>query len=253
MTARLATVVVLLASGFAQGPSRQNLLLPKPLHVSGSVMDQDGKPVVEAVIGNADAASTQLMQTDAAGNFAFDSKAPFFVIRKAGFRSERVSTQGAENLKVNLQPLNGPTPIQVCTDDTPREGLDIFLAAFQFAKTNTIVATKPNMDVDYLSRGYYLKGARKSGAIYHGGGPMWGGGEPMDDDVWQSVQFEEVVYKTAKSDITDAKGQFPDGKRWRHLGWFGESASYEGVDPETAKIFDRFLDSVCLKSMKRPS
>jgi hypothetical protein len=253
MMARLVAVAILFASGFAQVPTRESLLLPKPLHVSGIVIDQGGKPVAEASIGNADAAPTQLLQTDATGNFSFDSKAPFFVIRKAGFRSERVSTQGADNLKVALQSLNGPVPIQACTDDTLREGLDTFEGAFQFAKTDTIVATKPNMDVDYLSRKYYLKHARKSGVIYDGGGPIWGGGQPMDDDVWRSVQFEEVVYKTVKSDISDARGQFSDGKRWRNLGWFGESASYVGVDPETAKVFDRFLDSVCLRTTKRQS
>jgi hypothetical protein len=55
------------------------------------------------------------------------------------------------------------------------------------------------------------------------------------------------VYENGGLRIIDAQGEFPNGDRWRSLGKFGESASYTGVDPTTAKILDKFLDGACLK------
>jgi hypothetical protein len=81
----------------------------------------------------------------------------------------------------------------------------------------------------------------------HGSGPLWGGGMPNDEEVWQSVAYEEVRYEFGGFAVTDSRGQFENGDRWRYLGKFGETASYSGVDEATAKILDRFLDGACLK------
>jgi hypothetical protein len=250
--ARLIAGTILLAVGLAQEPTRESLLLSDPVHVAGTVVDQDGKPVAGAEIGNAEAATVQGLESGESGSFSFDSKAPYFVLRKEGFRSERVAIQGAPNLRVILYRLSGPAVLHVCADRVPREGLRFFWAAFWFAKTKNVVASKPALDTDYLSRVYYLNGNRKAGMIEHGSGPMWSAGTPSDEDVWKSVKFEEVVYSSAGTNIIDARGEFPDGKRWRSLGRAGESAAYDGADPKTAKAFDQFLDSACLKPRESP-
>ena len=41
-------------------------------------------------------------------------------------------------------------------------------------------------------------------------------------------------------------GEFANGRRWRSLGRFGETATYSDVDPATAKILDQLLDSACI-------
>jgi hypothetical protein len=86
----------------------------------------------------------------------------------------------------------------------------------------------------------------------HGSGPLWSFGLPFDQDFWRSVKYEEVRYEIGGLTIIDARGEFPNGRRWRSLGKFGESASYSDVDQETAKILDKLLDGACLKAASLP-
>ena len=75
---------------------------------------------------------------------------------------------------------------------------------------------------------------------------MDGRGRALDnifvDRLWRSVKYEEVTFDWGGVTIIDARGQLPNGNRWRYLGMFGESASYSDMDEATAKILDRFLD-----------
>ena len=79
------------------------------------VVDQEGKPVVEARIDHT-ADGFRSHTTDAEGKFAVDPKAPLIAIRKAGYRSEIVRTQETlSDLRIILQKLDAiflicPTP-----------------------------------------------------------------------------------------------------------------------------------------------
>lgn len=106
------------------------------------------------------------------------------------------------------------------------------------------------MDTDYNARNYYLSTEPQRG-ILHGSGLAWSLGTPSDRDVWRSVKYEEVVYDVEGLTIIDARGQLPNGNRWRILGRFGESASYSDMGETIAKILDQFLDGACLKSTPR--
>jgi hypothetical protein len=64
-------------------------------------------------------------------------------------------------------------------------------------------------------------------------------------------KVEEVTFEAGGKTITDARGQFATGNRWRSLGKFGESASYSDMDEATSAILDRFLDGACLKLPSR--
>jgi hypothetical protein len=64
--------------------------------------------------------------------------------------------------------------------------------------------------------------------------------------VWESTNYAEHGYLGTGSDIVDAHGTAPGGRRWRYLGRFGESVSYYEADPSTAAAFDRVIDGVCI-------
>jgi hypothetical protein len=83
--------------------------------------------------------------------------------------------------------------------------------------------------------------------IIHGIGRNWSAGIPRECDVWHSVQYQETTYDDLDTLIGDARGETADGKRWRTLERFGESASYKDVDEITARLFDQVLDCVCLR------
>ena len=234
--------VVLVA--YAQGQSYRELLLPEVRHIVGVVVDQDGKPVAEAYIGHTDD-RRQAHKTDADGKFVLDTKAPAVVIRKTGYRSEVVRTKEASDVQIRLQKSNAI--FHVCTNGGQYQRLEGWGASFQFSKVPGIKASRQGQDIDYGIRSYYIDTKQGPKGIRHGSGPLWSSGEPLDSDVWRSSNYEETTYEIGVYTIIDARGQFPDGTRWRNLGKLGESASYGNVDEETAKILDRFLDGACLK------
>ena len=223
----------------------QASLLPQARHIEGVVVDQEGKLVVEASIGHPND-FWQANQTDAAGRFEVDTRAPALVVRKAGFRSELVWTQDGAEVRVTLQRLSEAFPI--CSNTGKYEGIVGWDASFQFPKTSGVKASPQGRDIDYGARSYYVHTKQGPRGIMHGSGSLWSFGTPRDRDVWRSVKYEESTFAVAGLTIIDAWGQLPNGNRWRNLGKFGESASYSDVDEATAKILDRFLDGACLKS-----
>lgn len=239
--ARLMTIFALAVLPQA----KQSVLLPAPVHLAGTVVDPDGHPVSGVMIEHSNA-KERLPQTDAEGNFAFDTDAPAVVFQKPGFRSLRIQVRPASNIRVTLHPFAQQLP--ACGPVGQLVGMDmnIFSGALYFRPMKEIKSTEPKLDVDYFYRYYYI-GSKKEGiAIRHGTGPMWGDGQPFDEDVWQSSYFEEVLYPAKLTSMVDARGQMPDGTRWRTVGLFGNSASYSGVPPQAAQILDRFLDTACI-------
>jgi hypothetical protein len=69
---------------------------------------------------------------------------------------------------------------------------------------------------------------------------------PDNRDVWKSVEYKETVRYAADRPVLDARGKWADGTRWHYLAHIDESASYSGLDEPTARIFDSFLDQVCV-------
>jgi hypothetical protein len=212
-------------------------------------VDSDGKPIAEARIDHT-ADRGNLHQTDAAGRFDLYTTAPSIVIRKAGFRSEFVLTKDAMQARITLQRV-GTRTFPSCPNNGSYEGIDGWGAVFQFPKQSGIRVSGQARDIDYGARSYYIKTATGPKGITHGSGPMWAIGVPEDDSVWRSVQYEEAAYDFDGFAVLDARGQSPNGNRWRYLGKFGESASYDDVDETTAKALDRFLDGACLKPASR--
>jgi hypothetical protein len=229
-----------------QAQSFNDLLLPQSRHILGTVVDSEGKPIAEARIDHSND-RRQIHQTDSGGRFKLDTRAPTFVVRKTGFRSELVRTQDATEPRVTLQKLSEKRPFPTCSNTGTYDGIDGWGATIQFPRDADVKAARQIQDIDHGVRSYYVDTESGSKGARHGSGPMWSFGTPLDRDVWRSVGYEEIAYDVGGQTIVDARGQLPNGQRWRYLGKFGESASYTDVDEATAKTLDRFLDGACLR------
>jgi len=233
-----------------QAQTFQNVLLPQARHINGVVIDAGGKPVVDARIDHTDD-RRQAHQTDSVGRFEVDTRAPVLVVRKAGFQSELVRTQGATESRITLQRLTESRRFPTCSNTGQYDGIDGWGASFQFLRNSGVKASRQSSDIDYGARNYYVETKEGPKGIRHGSGPMWSFGTPLDQDVWRSVKYEEATYDAGDVMIIDARGQLSNGNRWRNLSKFGESASYFNLDEATAKVLDQFLDGACLKSAPR--
>jgi hypothetical protein len=224
----------------------QDLLLPQSRHIAGTVFDQEGKPIVKARIDHSND-RLHSYQTDSGGRFELDTRAPILVIRKAGFQSALVRTQDVMEARVTLQKLSKNRLFPACSNTGQYDGLVGWGTSFQFRRTAGIKVSRQGHDIDYGVRNYYVMTKQGPKGIMHGSGPNWTYGTPEDRDVWRSVKYDEVTYDAGGFTIIDARGQLANGKLWRSLEKFGESASYSDMDEETAKILDKFLDGACLK------
>ena len=248
----LAVAVISLGSGSAQDRAYLDLLLPASRHITGIVIDQDGKTVAEARIGSTD--DHQVHATDSNGRFEIDTRAPAVVVRKTGFRSARISTQDTSEFTAKLEKVR--STIRTCSDEKRYVGLESFktnmhLPTLRFPRLRSVHISKQGHDVDYVDRYYYVEtaGGKKFG-ITHGVGPNWTSG-PDARDIWQSTAFDEVTFKAGDVMVIDSRGQFPDGTRWRYVGTFSESAAYRRADEATRRVLDEVLDGFCVSSSTR--
>jgi hypothetical protein len=245
---RLALGLLIAIAALAQPGGEKGLLLPHQVRFSGIVVDADGNSILEATVAHANL-RTHAVETDAGGKFTIDTNAPTVTIEKPGYRSQRITTSDAAGVRITLARLSESFPM--CEETTSRTGLDGLRGGLYFRAIAGIRATPPVTDVDYVARNYSILVGRKKYSVLYGAGPMWGGGEPRDELVWKSVQFEQRNYEVGTVDLIDAQGTMPDGTRWRQLGEWGASASYENVPPEAAATLDKLLDSACWKPSAR--
>jgi len=187
----------------------------RPRIVSGVVVDVGGKAVQSARIEHGGTRVGQL--TDADGHFEFETNAPAVVIRKVGFKSHFLRTEGAERVRIVLEPAQ---PFASCS--------------LKSVPKHTVKIAK---DIDYTSTATIIKTQDGQAAIVCGSGPFWSFGMPEDSLVWQSVEYSESV-TSDQGDVVDARGIAKDGKYWRYRGVFGKSCAYSKVDRRTAAALD---------------
>jgi hypothetical protein len=218
--------------------------------MAGFVVDAEGKPVVGAVIDHTGDIHKAYV-TNSEGKFVLDTRAPAIVVRLEGYKSKRVATQASTTVKITLQRLPERRQIPICSPKGDYYRIEESSALLLFPVPPGVEAAVQGADADYASRGYYLHTDQGYKWISHGSGPFYTFGLPLDDDVWLSVEYEEVTYGAGGETIVDARGKYPNGNRWRYLGRSGESASYSNIDETTARTFDKFLDGVCLAAGSR--
>jgi hypothetical protein len=240
----MLTVLILLATTLSAQAYRDDTSR-EARQLSGLVLGNDNRPIADADVDYADG-PFRVCKTDASGRFALTTSAPVLVIRKTGMRSRAVFLKDASEIRVVLEPERRKPTIQICSNRTKYESIKGFDARLWFPMIAGVKASPQGNDVDYGARYYFVTMEHGTRGIQHASGPMWGFGKPAHDIVWRSVSYDEITYDLGGVTITDARGETEDGKRWRYLGRFLESAAYRDVESEAAVVLDKVLDGACL-------
>lgn len=224
----MRTWCVLAIIGFAAHDTRATV-------VSGTVVDVSGKPIEDVridhigklvVVGPPDfkpPASPDAPRTDGEGNFEVTTTSPAIVIRKPGYESQRIRVTEDLHVRITLQQMK---PFPECKVKVPR------------------VKRKNASDVDYTGFWTYVDTKNGRKGIITGHGPTYTLGGPNDRDVWNSIEYTEVMYDNG---IVDARGRAADGTYWRSQSIFGSAAQYYNEDRATAEILDCIMDRAPLE------
>ena len=221
------------------------LLLQAPQNVAGVVVDEAGRPIAEAHIDHSDVQAREQLFSDDHGRFQIRTRAPALIVRKLGYDGQLVPTGGkAQPIRVVLHRITRRLPVCAANCRT----LDRSTGTFCLPTIPGVQTGDQGSYEDTFVRAFTFPPG--SGEMLHGAGPHWSLGIPYTGDVWESTNYTEHGYIGTGSDIVDARGTAPGGRRWRYLGRFGESVSYYEADPATAAAFDRLIDGVCI-ALKR--
>ena len=216
------------------------LLLKAPRIVSGVVVDERGRPVADAHIDYSGVSEREQLFTGDRGRFQIRARSPAMVVRKLGYSGQLI--RAGANQRIVLHPA--VKTLAVCA--TKCDSLRTPSSVFCFAAPPGIEASDPGRYETTVVRSFTIRAQNGAGELLHGAGPTWSLGIPYTGDVWESTEYSEKTYQWNGSDVIDARGRGPDGKRWRYLGRFGESASYYEAGESTAAAFDRIMDGVCI-------
>ena len=87
-------------------------------------------------------------------------------------------------------------------------------------------------------------------AIIHGQGTRWDFGIPLDQYVWESVEYSEHDCALPEGGmIVAARGKKPDGSVWHYVGTARESAPYVRLkDAAAIALLDKGLDGFCVST-----
>lgn len=220
------------------------ILLPEPHSISGRVFDADGQAIAGAHIDHSDVKEQEQLFTDELGRFHVDTRASAIVVRKHGFDGQRINTNATEPIRIVLQRA-APLPVCKAACITLKDA-----HGFCFPDVPGIRVSEQGHMGDSVMREFMVSTADGPREVLFGTGPTWTLGIPFTGDVWEAVKYSEKDYTTNDYDVIDARGTNSDGKVWRYVGTFGESASYYEVDPSGAELPNRFLDGVCVQPEK---
>ena len=239
----VAAALLLLTSARAQ--TLLDLRLSQARHIVGTVLDEQGKPVAEASIGHSDDRRHEFT-TDSEGRFELSTRAPALVVRKAGYGSELIRTEHESNVRITLRRPAQKRTLPACRYTDLLVGIEGWGARLRLPRVPGVEADVQGRDIDYGLRYHYVRTGQGTKGILHGSGPNWGFGVPADENIWTSVHYEEACFEVGGQRIVAARGQYRNGERWRYLGTFGESASYDDMEEKVSRVLDRVLDGACL-------
>jgi hypothetical protein len=238
-----SVIAPLLVTAQSLSPKEKSLLLPHEKKVSGQVLDSSGHPIGGASLQVANS-SREKLSTDSNGHFELTTRAPAVVVRKAGYKSAFVRTSDSTVVTIILD--SSHTTITMCSNKSSCESIVGFWGIFCLPRLNGIKVSKQGNDVDYGQRFFSVQSKDGLRSIWHGSGPSWDWGMPSNEDVWRSVEYSEQSFQVGDYVVVDARGQTSEGKFWRYVGRWGESASYRDVDRESANQLDKVLDGICI-------
>jgi hypothetical protein len=218
----------------------RQILLPEPHTVSGRVLDEASQPIPGAHIDHSDVKEQEQLFTDELGRFHVETRASALVVRKHGFDGQLIRINNPAPIRIAL---HRGTPLPACKSACV--GLKNGSGSFCFPPVAGVKISDQGSMGDSTMREFMVPTGDGPREVLFGTGPGWSLGIPFTGDVWESVEYSEKDYIHGESDVIDARGKTSDGKLWRFVGTFGESASYYEVNPSDAALPDKFLDGVC--------
>jgi len=224
----------------------RQILLPEPHSVSGRVVDEEGQPIAGAHIDHSDVKEQEQLFTDELGRFHVETRASALVVRKHGFNGQLIRI--GQNTPLRIVLTRG-TPLPACRSACV--GLKNGHGSFCFPPVPGVRISEQGSLGDSVMREFMVSTLEGPREVLFGTGPTWSLGIPFTGDVWESTEYSEKDYVNGDADVIDARGKTIDGKLWRFVGTFGESASYYQVNPSDAALPDKFLDGVCAPAADR--
>jgi len=231
------------------------LLLALPLSagrgsISGKVVDEQGAPIVGAVVGTTSSCcppKTNTSKTDERGQFHLDNHGPILRIRGENFEPQSlVLKNDYSDVLGRLHPeLNKLHPPK-CGRSTRGERLLGWGWGLHFSvPDHGIHVSGGDVDVDYRVYGIRLK--RRGSVLELWFGPTAFTVEPDDQQLVKSVEFSQRNIFNSKDEAIglDTRGRDLDDRLWRRTGIIMSGAKYDGASPEESAVFDRILDSAC--------
>ena len=210
------------------------LVLPKSkaadFLLTGVVVDDSGRPVSDASIDHVGQPAAlrslpapsqpqvERLRSLPDGSFKVTVASPAIVVRKGGYVSQRILVSHDADARVVLHRIE---PAPACTLKIPP------------------LKTRDASDADYTATWTYVETRDGPKGIISGHGPLYSIGAPSDTDVWNSLEYFEVVYEDG---VLDARGRTRNGEHWRLQTALGAAAQYYGMDRATAQVLDCILD-----------
>jgi len=234
------------------------LLLALPLSagqasVHGKVIDEQGAPIVGAVVGTTISCcppKTNTSKTDGRGQFYLDNHGSILRIRAESFEPQSLVLKNDHlDVQVTLHPeLNKLHPPE-CGRSTRGERLLGWGWGLHFSvPDHGIHVSGGDVDVDYKVYGIRLKRGGRVMELWFG--PTAFTAEPDDQQLVKSVEFSQRDIFNSKDEAIglDSRGHTLDGRLWRRMGLIMSGAKYDGALPEESTVFDRIVDSACFVS-----
>ena len=102
---------------------------------------------------------------------------------------------------------------------------------------------KRGRDVDYWTIAVGFGSHKNLEWMQLGGGPTWSSGLPLKSDMTSLVEISERDMVCGIYGI-DIRGRTKEGKRWRFVGTWGETATYRDASEQAARFFDSIIDGM---------
>jgi hypothetical protein len=229
-------------------PPWSKYLSVTPVSLSGTVVDENGRPIPDVWVAHAGVGYEQL-KTDQLGRFRLRTQVPAVIFRKEGFVGEYYRLQQTAHVNVKLRRTSRALP--ACAATSQCNSLARWDSVFCFPNIPRIRVSSQTPGDYYKIRWFGIGESKSQTGIRHSAGTMSSLGVPSDPDVWSSVEYSETAYPYDFVQIVDARGRKADGKVWRFLGRSDETASYHDFSSSEAAVLDKVLDGVCIRSIQQ--